>query len=101
MTAMATMFGRALPVPAACTQTTRRAWRQTLRYLARQRAWLGDYAAWQQQGYPVGSGLIERAVAIVINLADERTRHALATRQRLCDGGPARVRPQCGVGFRR
>lgn len=40
---------------------------QTLRYLEGQRAWLGDYAAWQQQGYPVGSGLIERAVAIVIN----------------------------------
>lgn len=40
---------------------------ETLRYLERQRAWLGDYAAWQQQGYPVGSGLIERAVAIVIN----------------------------------
>ena len=39
----------------------------TLRYLAGQRAWLGDYAAWQEQGYPVGSGLIERAVAIVIN----------------------------------
>lgn len=36
-------------------------------YLRSQRAWLGDYAAWQQQGYPVGSGLIERAVAIVIN----------------------------------
>lgn len=30
-------------------------------------AWLGDYATWQAQGYPVGSGLIERAVAIVIN----------------------------------
>ena len=40
---------------------------QTRRYLEGQRAWLGDYAAWQQQGYPVGSGLIERAVAIVIN----------------------------------
>lgn len=39
----------------------------TLRYLEGQRAWLGDYAAWRQQGYPVGSGLIERAVAIVIN----------------------------------
>ena len=39
---------------------------QTVRSLEGQRAWLGDYAAWQQ-GYPVGSGLIERAVAIVIN----------------------------------
>jgi len=40
---------------------------QTIRYLEGQRTWLGDYAAWQQQGYPVGSGLIERAVALVIN----------------------------------
>jgi hypothetical protein len=40
---------------------------ETLRYLDHQRGWLGDYATWQQQGYPVGSGLIERAVAIVIN----------------------------------
>ena len=36
-------------------------------YLRRQRAWLGDYAAWQAAGYPLGSGLIERAVAIIIN----------------------------------
>jgi hypothetical protein len=40
---------------------------QTLRYLAGQRGGLGNYAAWQEQGYPVGSGLIERAVAVVIN----------------------------------
>jgi hypothetical protein len=40
---------------------------QTLRYLAGQRGWLGNYAAWQEQGYPIGSGLIERAVALVIN----------------------------------
>jgi hypothetical protein len=36
-------------------------------YLHSQRAWLGDYATWQAAGYPVGSGLIERAVALVIN----------------------------------
>lgn len=40
---------------------------QTIAYLDGQRAWLGDYAAWQEAGYPVGSGLIERAVAVVIN----------------------------------
>lgn len=40
---------------------------ETLRYLTGQRTWLGNYAAWHEQGYPVGSGLIERAVAIVIN----------------------------------
>lgn len=38
-----------------------------LEYLASQRDWLGDYAAWQAAGYPIGSGMIERAVAIVIN----------------------------------
>jgi hypothetical protein len=36
-------------------------------YLQSQRAWLGDYGAWQAAGFPVGSGLIERAVALVIN----------------------------------
>ena len=36
-------------------------------YLCGQRAWLGDYATWQAAGYPVGSELIERAVALVIN----------------------------------
>ena len=40
---------------------------QTIRYLEGQRTWLGNYAAWQEAGYPVGSGLIERAVALVIN----------------------------------
>jgi hypothetical protein len=40
---------------------------ETIAYVDGQRAWLGDYAAWQEAGYPVGSGLIERAVAVVIN----------------------------------
>jgi hypothetical protein len=38
-----------------------------LRYLAGQRRWLGDSAAWQAAGTPIGSGGIERAVAVVIN----------------------------------
>ena len=38
-----------------------------LTYLATQRDWLGDYGAWQAAGEPVGSGLVERAVAVVIN----------------------------------
>jgi hypothetical protein len=41
--------------------------RRCATWKASQRTWLGDYAAWQEQGYPVGSGLIERAVAVVIN----------------------------------
>jgi hypothetical protein len=36
-------------------------------YLENQRSWIGSYELWQQLGYPVGSGMIERAVAIVIN----------------------------------
>jgi hypothetical protein len=40
---------------------------EAITYLTTQRAWLGNYAAWQAAGYPVGSGLIERAVALVIN----------------------------------
>jgi hypothetical protein len=38
-----------------------------LTYLHTQRDWIGNYEAWKQQGYPVGSGIIERAVAVVIN----------------------------------
>jgi hypothetical protein len=38
-----------------------------IRYLETQRDWLGNYESWREQGYPVGSGLVERAVAVVIN----------------------------------
>jgi hypothetical protein len=40
---------------------------EVLRYLEGQRRWLGNYAAWREAGYPIGSGCIERAVAVVIN----------------------------------
>ena len=36
-------------------------------YLEQQRDWIGNYKQWKRQGYPVGSGIIERAVAVVIN----------------------------------
>ncbi len=39
-----------------------------IRYLKTQRDWMGNYEQWQEQGYPVGSGLVERAVAVVINM---------------------------------
>ncbi len=29
---------------------------------------MGNYQQWQADGYPVGSGLVERAVAVVINM---------------------------------
>jgi hypothetical protein len=41
---------------------------EAIGYLETQRAWIGNYEQWQAQGYPVGSGLVERAVAVVINL---------------------------------
>ena len=41
-------------------------------YLDTQRDWLGNDQAWQDAGDPVGSGLIERAVAIVSNRRMQR-----------------------------
>ena len=41
---------------------------EAIRYLETQAEWMGNYQRWQEQGYPVGSGLVERAVAIVINV---------------------------------
>jgi hypothetical protein len=40
---------------------------EAIRYLEHQRPWIGSYEHWKSQGYPVGSGMIERAVALVIN----------------------------------
>ena len=41
--------------------------KEAIRYLEHQRPWIGSYELWKAQGYPVGSGMIERAVALVIN----------------------------------
>jgi hypothetical protein len=41
--------------------------KKAMRYLENQRAWIGSYEEWRKQGYPVGSGMIERAVTLVIN----------------------------------
>ena len=40
---------------------------EAIRYLETQGEWMGTYQRWQEQGYPVGSGLVERAVALLIN----------------------------------
>jgi hypothetical protein len=40
---------------------------KAITYFVNQRPWIGSYENWRKQGYPVGSGMIERAVAIVIN----------------------------------
>ena len=39
-----------------------------IRYVETQQDWLGNYEQWQADGYPVGSGLVERAIAVVINM---------------------------------
>lgn len=44
-----------------------RALEETISYLDGQRAWLHDYQALKDQGCPIGSGLVERAVDLVIN----------------------------------
>ena len=40
---------------------------KAITYLENQRPWIGSYEHWRKLGYPVGSGLIERAVSLVIN----------------------------------
>jgi hypothetical protein len=40
---------------------------EAITYLSTQRDWIGNYEQWRADGYPVGSGLVERAVAVVIN----------------------------------
>lgn len=48
-------------------QSQAKAVRQALTYLEQQREWIGDYEQWKREGYPIGSGIIERGVAVVIN----------------------------------
>src|SRR5438034_6716606 len=39
-----------------------------IRYLEPQHDWMDNYQRWQEQGYPVGSGLVERAVVINVRM---------------------------------
>lgn len=41
---------------------------EAIGYLDGQAEWIGNYEPWREQGYPVGSGPVEQAVAAVINL---------------------------------
>jgi transposase-like protein len=50
-------------LPAEPLETVKKA----ITYLENQRSWIGSYEQWRTQGYPVGSGMIERAVSLVIN----------------------------------
>jgi transposase-like protein len=50
-------------LPAEPLETVKKA----ITYLENQRSWIGSYEQWRAQGYPVGSGMIERAVSLVIN----------------------------------
>ena len=40
---------------------------KALTSLENQRPWIGSYEHWRKLDYPVGSGMIERAVALVSN----------------------------------
>jgi hypothetical protein len=40
---------------------------KAMTYLRTQQDWIGSYELWKQKGYPIGSGIIERAVSVVIN----------------------------------
>lgn len=44
------------------------AFESAIQYVQTQHDWIGNYQGWKEQGYPVGSGLVERAVAVVINV---------------------------------
>jgi hypothetical protein len=50
-------------LPPEASETVKKA----ITYLEHQRPWIGSYEHWRKLGYPVGSGMIERAVALVIN----------------------------------
>src|SRR5205814_10068969 len=50
-------------LPAEAGETIQKA----ITYLENQRPWIGSYEHWRKLGYPVGSGMIERAVALVMN----------------------------------
>ncbi len=50
-------------LPAEPSETIQKA----ITYLEHQRPWIGSYEHWRTLGYPVGSGMIERAVTLVIN----------------------------------
>jgi hypothetical protein len=41
--------------------------REAMGYLEHQRPWMSSSEHWTAKGYPVGSGMLERAVAIVLN----------------------------------
>lgn len=51
----------------ACAQEPIDPLEEAITYVDNQRDWIGDYEQWQEAGYPVGSGLVERGVAVVIN----------------------------------
>ena len=45
---------------------------EAIRYVEGQRGWLGDYGAWRESGLPVGSGLVEREVELLVNRRQKR-----------------------------
>src|SRR5579859_2687648 len=64
------------PLAAGLAGPAAKAIKEAITYLKNQKPWIGDYEQWRKQGYPVGSGMIERAVAIVINRRMREAWHA-------------------------
>ncbi len=61
---------RIAPGPNEFAENVRvKALEDTISYLQSQweAGWLGNYARWKEEGYPVGSGMVEREVELVIN----------------------------------
>jgi hypothetical protein len=56
-----------VPWQRACAPSRWRPSRKRSPSLENQRPWIGSYEHWRKLGYPVGSGMIERALALVIN----------------------------------
>jgi len=56
-------LGTGLPAEAEASE----ALQQAITYLEHQQPWIGSYEHWRKLGYPMGSGMIERAVTLVIN----------------------------------
>ncbi len=61
---------RIVPAPDESPEDVRvKTLEDTISYLHSQweAGWLGSYAQWKEAGYPMGSGMVEREVELIIN----------------------------------
>ncbi len=59
---------------------------------------MGNDQDWRDRGYAVGSGMVERGVAVIIKFSHEETGNALGEQE--CHGGDCFTRPQPQLGLR-